>query len=166
MLGERLLVAPIFNERGTVKYYVPEGRWTNLLTGDVVVGGKWHDEEHSYMTLPLLVRPNSLIAIGKDNQRPDYDFADNVTLHLYELEDGASASAVVHDMKGAAELRVAASRNGNVIELTAEGAGKPWTIVLRGIESAASVDGGSAVSTAEGVEVTPAAGASRMTIKL
>ncbi len=167
MLGDRLLVAPIFNERGTVKYYVPEGRWTNLLTGDTVIGGKWHDEKHSYMTLPLLVRPNSLIAIGKDNQRPDYDFADNVTLHLYELEDGATAATSVYSLDGSSvELSVTAVRNGSAIDLNVEGASKPWTLVLRGIESAASVDGGTAVSTAEGVEITPAAGAKRIAIKL
>ena len=36
MLGESLLVAPIFKESGEVEYYVPEGIWYNLLTGENV----------------------------------------------------------------------------------------------------------------------------------
>ena len=31
MLGDSLLVAPIFSHDGSVRFYVPEGRWTNLL---------------------------------------------------------------------------------------------------------------------------------------
>ena len=39
MLGSALLVAPVFNERGQVEYYLPEGEWRNLLTGEVVRAG-------------------------------------------------------------------------------------------------------------------------------
>lgn len=166
MLGERLLVAPIFNERGTVKYYVPEGNWTNLLTNEKIAGGKWHNEKHGYMTLPLLVRPNSLIAIGSNNQKPDYDYADNVTFHLFELEDGATAESVVHDLKGNVELTVKATRSGDTIEVSAAGAAKPWHLVLRGIASAASVEGASSEATPQGVKLSPADGTARVTIKL
>ena len=39
MLGDSLLVAPVFSPDGGVDYYVPDGRWTNFLTGEVVEGG-------------------------------------------------------------------------------------------------------------------------------
>jgi len=55
MLGDALLVAPVFSD-SVVDYYVPAGRWTNLITGDVVEGPGWRRETHSYMSLPLLVR--------------------------------------------------------------------------------------------------------------
>ena len=35
MLGDALLVAPVFSFDGMVDYYVPAGQWTNLLTGEV-----------------------------------------------------------------------------------------------------------------------------------
>ena len=38
MLGDSLLVAPIFNEQGIAQYYLPEGRWTNILPGEVETG--------------------------------------------------------------------------------------------------------------------------------
>ena len=31
MLGDSLLVAPVFSHDGSVSYYVPAGRWTNLI---------------------------------------------------------------------------------------------------------------------------------------
>ncbi|WP_159887591.1 alpha-xylosidase [Paenibacillus puerhi] len=167
MLGERLLVAPIFNDEGTVTYYVPEGRWTNLLTGKTVTGGKWQREKHGYMTLPLLVRPNSLIALGGNDQRPDYDYADGVTLHLFELEDGATATASVPDLSGERKLLVEASRVGETIRITASGeSDKTWHVVLRGSERVESVEGGEASVQAEGVRLTPVQGSKGMTIKL
>src|SRR5690606_3248753 len=70
MLGDALLVAPIFNEEGKAKYYAPAGRWTNLLNGEEIEGGRWHYEQHDYFSLPLLVRPNSILAIGANDQHP------------------------------------------------------------------------------------------------
>ncbi|TVY11293.1 alpha-xylosidase [Paenibacillus cremeus] len=166
MLGERLLVAPIFNKEGTVSYYVPEGRWTNLLNGEPVNGGKWHQEKHGYLTLPLLVRPNSLIAIGSNPERPDYDFADQVAFHLFELEDGATAASVVHNLDGQPVLRAKAVRTGTTIELNAAGAEKAWHIVLRGVHKVAAIRGGEATDRQEGVRITPWAGSATITVEL
>jgi alpha-D-xyloside xylohydrolase len=56
MLGPDLLVAPVFSEDGEVSYYIPEGEWTRLLTGETVKGGSWRTEKHGFLSLPLLVR--------------------------------------------------------------------------------------------------------------
>lgn len=61
MLGDSLLVAPIFQENGEVKYYLPAGRWTHLLNGETVVGGSWRKEKHDFFSLPLFVRQNSCL---------------------------------------------------------------------------------------------------------
>jgi alpha-D-xyloside xylohydrolase len=55
MLGSALLVAPIFSPSGEVSYYVPEGEWRNLLTGEIIRGPGWRREKHSYFSLPLWV---------------------------------------------------------------------------------------------------------------
>ena len=90
MLGDALLVAPVFSRDGAVDYYLPAGRWTNFLSGQVVEGGRWVREQHGFLSLPLLVRPNSIIPVGANDERPDYDFADGVTFHVFELQDGAT----------------------------------------------------------------------------
>jgi len=56
MLGEDLLVAPVFSEDGEVSYYLPDGEWTNLLTGEKVKGGCWRTEKHGFLSMPLFVR--------------------------------------------------------------------------------------------------------------
>lgn len=48
MLGDALLVAPIFKESGEVEYYLPNGKWYNLLLNKTVEGGKWHKETYDY----------------------------------------------------------------------------------------------------------------------
>jgi len=56
MLGPDLLVAPVFNEDGEVSYYLPDGEWTRLLTGEIIRGGRWITEKHGFLSLPLLQR--------------------------------------------------------------------------------------------------------------
>ena len=90
MLGERLLVAPIFREDGRVDYYLPDGTWTNLLTDEKAEGGHWQREVHDFMTLPLMVRPGTVLPIGARDDRPDYDYADGLELHVFALSEGAT----------------------------------------------------------------------------
>lgn len=141
MLGESLLVAPIFQEDGEAKYYLPAGRWTHLLTGETVQGGSWRKEKYDFFSLPLFVRQNALLAIGKVDNKPDYDYADGVKFGLYSLEDGACTSATVRDLKGAPELVVKADRKGNSITVTAEGSGKEFSLTLKDLGAIASVEG-------------------------
>ncbi|CAH1224307.1 Alpha-xylosidase [Paenibacillus auburnensis] len=141
MLGDKLLVAPIFQENGEVKYYLPAGRWTHLLNGETVVGGSWRKEKHDFFSLPLFVRQNSLLATGSVDNRPDYDFADGVKFGLYSLEDGATTAATVRDINGAPELTVTAARTGSTVKVTAEGSGKPFTFAVKDLGAIASVEG-------------------------
>ncbi|CAM3831637.1 alpha-xylosidase [Marinicrinis lubricantis] len=162
MLGDSLLVAPIFSEDGFVKYYVPQGKWTHFLTGETVEGG-WKNEQYDFFNLPLLARPNSIIAVGSNDQRPDYDYADGVTLHLFELENEASAR--VFSTAAELELEVTAKRNGQTIEIASSGAGKPWSIILRGIQEVASVEGAKAEKTELGVRLV-AEGTAQIKVQL
>lgn len=64
MLGSDVLVAPVFGE-SVVDYYVPAGVFTNILTGVEVSGPAWVSESHSMATLPVLLRPEAALVIGK-----------------------------------------------------------------------------------------------------
>ncbi|MFI9612049.1 hypothetical protein ACIHCM_10240 [Streptomyces sp. NPDC052023] len=57
MLGDDLLVAPVFSVDGEVEYYVPAGTWTHVLSGDQVQGPGWRRERYGFDSLPLLARP-------------------------------------------------------------------------------------------------------------
>ena len=166
MLGESLLVAPVFTPDGTVDYYLPAGRWTHFLTGQIVEGGRWVRERHDTLSLPLLARPNSIIAVGAIDDRPDYDFADGVTFHVFELQDGATLVARVPTLKGETAMTVEVSRWGKAIRIEARGATQPWRVLLRGVPAVRTVEGGTAQEDALGTLLIPVAGAIPLTARL
>ena len=129
MLGESLLVAPIFREDGRVQYYLPEGVWTSLLSGEKAEGGRWQTETHDFMSLPLMVRPGTVLPIGKVADRPDYDYTDGLELHVYQLPEGEKRVVRVPDLQG----RVAATytvtmRGGEAVVET--DSNKPYTVIV------------------------------------
>lgn len=83
MLGDSILVAPVFSTDGSVSYYVPAGKWTNLITNDVVTGPTWVTETHGYLSMPILVREGTLLPLGTREDRPDYDYETEVELRQF-----------------------------------------------------------------------------------
>jgi len=133
MLGSGLLAAPIFSENGIVNYYLPKGKWTNIISGEPVEGGSWKTEKHGYFSLPLLARPNSIIPMGNNCSRPDYDYSDGLVFHVFELDDNKSAVFEFCDSSGNIEGRLEVSRQKNKITAVREGVKKPWSLCLRNI---------------------------------
>ncbi|WP_338787945.1 alpha-xylosidase [Metabacillus sp. FJAT-53654] len=166
MLGDSLLVAPIFQEGGQVSFYLPEGNWTHYMTGEKVEGGGWRKEEHGYQSLPLYVRANSLLAIGELDDRPDYEYAENVELHLFELQDGGSASTTVYDPKGMQKLTVEAKREGNEVYISANGTSSNWSVLLRGIQELNALEGGVAEATMSDIRLLPNPNVGELKIRL
>ena len=132
MLGDALLVAPIFRSDNTVTYYVPEGQWTEYFSERGVQGGRWITEEHGFLSLPLLVRPNTLLALGAEDSRPDYDYGHEPTLVLYALEDGATTTVDIPNIKGETDFSVTITRSGGKLEVVCKGAPRPFTLRIAG----------------------------------
>lgn len=128
MFGDSLLVAPIFKENGEVQYYLPEGTWYNLITGAEVTGGKWQKETHDYHSLPLMICPNTVLALGNNDQKPDYDYADGVSLLVSAFDEGAEAKTEIPDLKGETVMTVTAKRVGDEIHLHVEGGNGNYTV--------------------------------------
>ncbi|MCB0179442.1 MAG: alpha-xylosidase [Anaerolineae bacterium] len=166
MLGDSLLVAPVFRADNVVDYYLPAGRWTHFLTGETVEGGGWRRDSYDFFSLPLWVRPNSIIPVGSTDTRPDYDLADNVTFHLFDLAEGASASATAPTIQGEADITLHVRRDGNILHIQADNATKPWRVLLRGVSSVATVSGGSRNTYEQGTLVVPETGVSQLTVEL
>ncbi|MGH7996679.1 MAG: alpha-xylosidase [Opitutaceae bacterium] len=133
MLGEGLLVAPVFSDDGEVEFYLPDGQWTHLLTGCVAAGGCWRRERHDFFGLPLYVRPGAVIALGATDDRPDYDYAEGVRFLVCALAEGAEAACEVPRPNGeaACALRVARLRGVVTAELTGRLPGS-WSLQLAG----------------------------------
>ncbi|HZZ19465.1 MAG TPA: alpha-xylosidase [Opitutaceae bacterium] len=142
MLGDSILVAPVFMEDGSVDYYLPEGVWTHITTGEVQQGGRWHHAKYGFLGMPLFARANRVIAFGLVDDKPDYNYADRVTFRVYALEDGKEATAVVTDQKGKTVATITVRRKGRTIEASLEGTAKNWKLQLMGISGVNEVDGG------------------------
>jgi len=159
MLGESLLVAPVFAYDSYVSYYVPAGRWTNILSGTVVEGPAWRTERHDFFSLPLLARPNSIIPFGSNDQRPDYDYAKGVTFHIYELGDGAEQTYRVPNPDGSTAMSLRARRTGQQIAFEVEGRQAGWSVVVHGIqEPAVDTENCSSEFTTSGLRLTSESG--------
>lgn len=154
MLGESILVAPIFNEEGISSYYLPKGKWTHLLTGEVVEGGEWRNEIYDYLSLPLFVRENTILAIGENDVRPDYDYVNNVTFALYELQEGNVAETTVHDIEGNIVANISAVKVSSTIKLTTNiREVKPYSVLLKGYNSITSVSAGKWEKENDGIRI-------------
>ncbi|HIT90924.1 MAG TPA: alpha-xylosidase [Candidatus Merdenecus merdavium] len=155
MLGDNILVAPVFEPDGSVDYYLPKGTWTHLLSGEVRTGGSWEHDTYDYFSLPLYVRENTLLPMGAVSNRPDYDYEEDVQLQLYALQDDQEATCEITDLQGNITLEAWARRKGNQITFKCSHLAKGMTFLLRNILSVSSVDGGEGVNTKEGILITP-----------
>ena len=164
MLGERLLVAPVFTKEGDVDYYLPAGTWTNLLDNRVVEGGRWLHEVHDFMSLPLMVRENTLLPIGADDQNVEYDYGKDLTLHLFALKDQARAD--VKDMYGNPMLTARAKNEGGSVTLTFEGRAENLSVVLRNVHQVKDLTGAEAQDTELGLKLTVNAALDSVTFAL
>jgi len=139
LLGRSLLVAPVMSADGSVAWYLPEGRWTHLLTGEIREGGRWHRAVFDFSSLPLYVRPGSVVPLGAHGDRPDYDYATDVTFRVYELPDGAALTCEVPTVAGLPAVRLTVTRQGRCLTATLAGeAVAPWRLQLAGVSTVRS----------------------------
>jgi len=117
MLGPDLLVAPVFRADGRVTYYLPEGRWCNLITRAEYTGGKWYTETFDYLSLPLLVRERAVIATGKTDDRPDYDYGNSPELLLGFFPEGAACKQTLVSVRGTDIGSVTVTCSGSVLDV-------------------------------------------------
>jgi len=121
-------------------------------------------EQHGFLSLPLMVRPSSVIPMGSVDTRPDYHYPDGVTFHVFELGDGAEVETRVPDMKGRTALVLRTQREDERITFRAEGDTRNWKIVLHSVRRVRDVKGGQAESTTEEVTIQPEGGADTVVV--
>lgn len=139
MLGDALLVAPIMREDNIGEYYLPRGTWTHLLDGRCVNESGWHSEEYDFHSLPLFVRENKLLPLGKCSDKAVYDYASDVTMRLYALKD--CAQRTVYDAHGQEAFGVQAKLCGDEIHFTITGKAPGLKLRLMGIQAIEGLKG-------------------------
>ena len=170
MLGDSLLVAPVFSLEGTVDYYLPAGQWTHLLTGEVRQGPAWLREKHGFLSLPLFVRPNTILPVGNCSDRPDYDYAEGVTLQIYALAEGQHVPVVIPSPDGDVDVTFMVERQDRTITISLQRGPdctqtpESWQTLLADIHNIIDIEGGKVESDSRGVLVKTEPGTTRVII--
>ena len=131
MLGDSILVAPVFSPDGKTSCYLPEGNWTHLLSGKKVTGGRWYTDVYDYYSLPVFVKEGAVIPFGKTDDKPDYDYSDNLVWHVYPAKAGSTGIGKVLDVDGSilAQLTATTGTDGTV-SYEKYGKGSDITVVI------------------------------------
>lgn len=147
MLGDTLLCAPVFREDGEVSFYLPEGNWYDIITGETYAGGKYYTKTCSYMEMPVLAKPNSILAFGDFTDQFEYDYAQNANFMLCNIEDGSTASTTVYNTLAKPEMTLTATRRGKEITVQSTDTDKTFTVSVAGSDKKITMRGGSGIIT-------------------
>jgi alpha-D-xyloside xylohydrolase len=135
MFGDNLLCAPIMNDKGAAEFYLPAGKWTDIISGKVYEGEKWHRETMDYFHMPLLAKPNSIVVYGDFVRDFEYDYLSGAQAVIYELEDSKTASATVYDKDANKLCDITATRCGDEIKVSYTKTDCSFTVKLAGSDS-------------------------------
>jgi alpha-D-xyloside xylohydrolase len=138
MLGEYLLVAPIFNSAGERSVYFPAGRWVDYWTHELIEGPGARHIHAPLDVLPLYVRSGALIpTIDPPDYITDEPF-EKVVFDAYLTDPGTFA---LYDTDGF--TRIAAAVKGSTLSVQIEGV-KDWlglrVLPLDGLPDIAGVE--------------------------
>jgi alpha-D-xyloside xylohydrolase len=121
MFGDALLVAPVFDRDGWVRFYVPwvdgvKGSWRSWLDPEKVYeSGRWYEEQHGFESLPLLVRPGAVVAVNHKLKEFDGDVLDGLELVVNgPLEDDVEVEIVEAKSVGKISRTLTVTKQGEV----------------------------------------------------
>ena len=107
----------------------PTGRGRPCWTAAKSEGDHWQTEIHDFMSLPLMVRPGTVLPLGAHDDRPDYDYLDGVELHVYQLADGESETVEIPDTKGNVAATFTVTMKDGQAQVETDST-KPYTVVV------------------------------------
>jgi alpha-D-xyloside xylohydrolase len=147
MLGDDLLVAPVFHERRS-EFYLPEGPWTHLLTGEVRQGGKWFFDELDYFGIPLWIRPNGIVPMGENTTQVVYDYAAAVRLVCGKLDGTVGRFTEIVDGRGNLLTRLELTQSGKKVAVRNLEGRHDFRVELPWATSVEDLEGGRIISEA------------------
>ncbi len=146
LLGDDLLVAPLFHD-SRAEYYLPEGQWTHLLTGEVRSGGRWYFDELDFFGVPLWIRENAVVPLSPELGQVDYDYGKGLRLVCGKLENVTRALEIWgRDAKLCGSFRIEHRER----TLTVSGPSRDFEIQLPWASELAELEGGTQISAPSG----------------
>jgi alpha-D-xyloside xylohydrolase len=97
LLGPDLLVAPMFEPRGSRDVYLPAGGWYDYWTDRRFEGGRWITYDAELETLPLFVRAGAVIPMGPELNYVNEKAWDPLSFDVYLGSEGVTEMEVADD---------------------------------------------------------------------
>ncbi len=133
LLGDELLIAPVFDPDGRVAAYLPRGRWTDFWTGEVIQGPCAIRRLAPRDVLPVYVRENSLVPLGPPLQYAGERPCDPLTVEAYVTAEARFT------LRGEDEqLPLTVRREGPAFDFEAGAAAATYTVRFHGAGDAAA----------------------------
>lgn len=119
LLGDSLLVAPVFNESGDVSVYLPEDDdWVDYWTGEYYAGGQTLHRTTDLDEMPLFVRADSIVPKGQPRQSSPEGTPDRITLDVTPAQNGTvDATFEYYDEDEDALIEVSAGLDGETLTI-------------------------------------------------
>lgn len=114
----------LFNAEGTTQFYLPEGRWTHLLTDETAVGPCWLQRTLPLDIMPIYIRHNALLPRTEPASHIEEGSPSELSVSAY-LD--SSCHSVFRDDEGLVEL--SADLNDRMVTFFASRAGN-WIFHL------------------------------------
>jgi len=122
MVGDRMMVAPLFDGESSRKVILPRGDWHDFWTGARVAGGQTIDVPASYKRIPVYVKANSVMPIGGIAGSTADEKTRDLTVRIFG--DGSLAFSLGPSKQ--AELLLSWKNGKGTIEQ--QGASRPYTV--------------------------------------
>ncbi|MCU6779043.1 glycoside hydrolase family 31 protein [Phocaeicola fibrisolvens] len=97
MIGENMMVAPLYNKGDKRKVYFPKGNWFDFHTGKKYVGGDYYEIETEYSKLPIYVKENSVIPVAKPELYINKNTVFEITCRGYGISNEATFRLIEDD---------------------------------------------------------------------
>jgi alpha-D-xyloside xylohydrolase len=117
LLGDALLVAPIYDDSNRRRVYLPQGRWTSWWTGEQVSGPRWMEVTAPLDQIPLYVREGGIVPLGLALQYVDERPTEEVIVRVVPFSAHGSSAFVV-------------PVNGETVEVCYEAAGSEHCVTI------------------------------------
>lgn len=125
MLGPSLLVAPVLNEEGRCRVYLPEGRWYDFWSDATFDGPKHLDLSVPLDRIPIFVRQDSALPFA-----PDQDFVGQKSWDPLTLDLRVSSRATFNVNTPEGPVRLVARRGRRKVDVNIEASGQRLRIRL------------------------------------
>jgi alpha-glucosidase len=87
LCGDAILVVPVTTAEKVKQYYLPEGKWYDLYTDELIDGQQELSRECNIYEIPLFIRSSSVIPMQSLVQSTKADPGDTLFVHIYNGDE-------------------------------------------------------------------------------